>query len=173
MPKSGPRHAVVHVLAIAVSTAVVALAVAWPRVTTAEAGDGSTALAERGTKFATVQAEGKLVQDPTTSAWRLELHAHNRGTAPAAIGVRAGVLRTVSDPRNRADPTPVTVWREDTTLRLGPDETLDTTFAIPDKVGERLTRDVTAPPSPWYAGPMGGGGHVRTSYDVVLLRIKA
>jgi hypothetical protein len=173
MPKSGPLLAVLQVLTIAAATAAAALAVTWPRVTAADPGDGSSALAERGTKLGTVQAEGKLVRDPATLAWRLELHAHNRGSANAVVAVRAGVLRTVSDPRTRAEPTAVTVWREDTTLRLGPDETLDTTFAIPDKVAERLTRDVTAPDPHWYRAPMGGGGHVTTTYDVVLLRIKA
>lgn len=177
MPKSGSIStvtAVAKVASIAVLTAAGALALAWPRVTVAEPGDGTSALAERGTKLGAVLVEGRLVRDAATNAWCVRLHAQNRGKEAAAVGLRAGVLRTVNDPRNRAEPRPVTVWREDTTLRLGPDEERDATFPIPDDVAARITRDAEHPVGPWYRFPMGSGGaHVVTSYDVALLRIKA
>jgi len=170
MPNHALLAAIGRVLAIAAPTAALTLAVAWPRTTNADPDDGSAAQAEHGTRFGNVVVAATIERTPETNAWTVKLHAHNRGDAPATLPLRAGLTRTVSDPRNRADPSPMTLWREDTSIELPVGGTSDATFAIPDSVAERLTRDAERPIGPWYAAPMGGpGGHVRISYDVVLL----
>ena len=170
MPKSALFAAIGRVLAIAAPTAALTLAIAWPRMTNADPSDGSSAQAEPGTRFGSIVVDTKILRAPETSTWTVVLHAHNRATEPASLPLRAGLTRTVNDPRNRAEPSPMTLWREDTTIDLPANGTTDVTFAIPDAVAQRLTRDADRPAGPWYAAPMGGGGgSVSISYDVALL----
>jgi hypothetical protein len=156
------------VLASAACAAALTLSFAWPRVTNADPSDG----AGPGTRFGKVAVETKIEREPETNKWFVRLHAQNRGDEGTSLTLRAGLTRTVSDPRDRAEPHPQTLWREDTKLELAPGAASDESFEIPEKVAERMTKDANRPAGPYYQAPMGGGGYITINYGVMLLPVK-
>jgi hypothetical protein len=170
MRKPRRLHPISTVLAAAVCTAIATLVFAWPRLTIADGDKSASALAEPGTKLGKVLADGELVRNTEKGTWSVRVRAHNRGDVPVSFELQAALLKTVSDPRDRAEPTWATVWKDVAPLALGPDERMETTFDVPEKLAERLTRNADKPRGPWYRGPMGGGGYVTTRYEVAFFR---